>query len=93
MYDEAIERIFHLDLAGQSAIVFTFIRRVQHAVFHVVHRRYFIEPGFVNVAVAWGSRTGAAALSDDSLNIVVDRTFHDRVSVLNLDFVTTTVFR
>ena len=50
------------------------------------------EPGLVDVAVARGASAGAAALSDDPFDVVVDRPFHDRVTALDLDLVVRSPF-
>ena len=87
MNDHPIKRVIHFNLASQAAVILTLVRSVQHAVFHIIHRRDLVQPRLVNIAVSGCTSTGTAALGDDSIDIIVYGAFHDRVTVLNLDLV------
>ena len=60
---EPVQGVRDLDLTGQAACVLALIGSVEHAVFHVVHFRQFVEPGLVHVAVAGGAGTSSTAFS------------------------------
>ncbi len=88
MDDESVKIVTDFDLASEATIIFALVCSVEHAVFHVIHRWQLVEPRLVYVAVTGSAGAGATALGDDTVNIVIDRAFHYRVAVIDIDFVT-----
>ena len=73
MDDQPIPGIIHFQLASQSTVVFPLVRCVQHAVFHIVHLRHLIQPGFVDIGMTRRAGARATALGDNPIYVVIDR--------------------
>ncbi len=93
MHDQPVPSVIHFQLTGQSAIGTSLIGRIQHAVFHVIHGRHFVDPGLINVAMAGCTGTGTATFRHYTVDIVVDGTLHHSIAVLDLDLVSFACWR
>src|SRR5262249_28720630 len=82
---QAVECVADLDLARQAAGLVDVVGVVEHGDFGRRARTGPLEPGGVDMDVAGGARTGAAAFGDDARDIVADRAFHRRLAGLDLD--------
>jgi hypothetical protein len=86
-------KVVHLDLASKTAIGLTLEGGIEHAVFHIVHRRNLVEPRFVDVTVARGTGASAPALGNNSIDIIVDGAFHYGIAIFDLHFLAGAVRR
>src|SRR5271169_39132 len=77
---QSVELLAHRDLARQARIEFTLGGKAQHArLLRPWHRSPgLVEPGRIDIDMAGGAGTLAAAIGVDAGHVVVDRTAHHR---------------
>src|SRR5438477_840886 len=76
-HDKAVERVGHLDLAGQPRVRPHVEGKIQHVLFHRRGLAGLLPPRLVDIDVAGRARAGAAAFGLDAGHAVLDRRLHD----------------
>src|SRR3954451_7378099 len=87
--DQAVQRVGHLDLAGQPRIGLRDGGEAQHARFLRSGWRQAdaVEPRVIDIDMPGGTGALAAAIGIDAGDVVLDRPLHDGLADRNLDHV------
>jgi len=87
IYDETIERVVDLDLAGQTAVDLGIDHAFKHGVFGLRSCGDLIPPAFGDMDMTRTARAGATAVCIDPWDAVLDGSLHDAQANGHLDSV------
>ena len=82
---EPVERIGHLDLAGQAAVLAHVEGEIEHVFFHLLRRPGRLAPGVIDIDMAGGAGAGAATFGVDAGHQFFTAALHHRHAGLRLD--------